>query len=167
VTFLIPLWRHGAVEAYTKVDADVFQREGEHRWRYDYRAVRGYGYALRSEGDDRWIALHRDVMQLPRRGREPQVDHRNHDTLDNRRSNLRLVTVQENAQNQLAHNPTGIRGVNRRRSRTGAWTYLARAKLNYETIHLGSFRTPEEAAIAVEAFRREHMPFADAAHEPT
>jgi hypothetical protein len=43
------------------------------------------------------ISMHREVLNAPEHS---EVDHINHDTLDNRRDNLRLCTRQQNTQNR-------------------------------------------------------------------
>ena len=45
------------------------------------------------------LRMHRAILGLER-GDSRQVDHENHDTLDERRENLRIVTHQENQWNQ-------------------------------------------------------------------
>lgn len=56
-------------------------------------------------------SIHRHILNPPK---NKQVDHINHNTLDNRKCNLRLVTRSENQQNKngaLSNSKTGIRGV--------------------------------------------------------
>lgn len=53
------------------------------------------------------IKMHRFIMSCPR---DKVVDHINHNTLDNREYNLRVVTQFENNQNQR-NNKSGISGV--------------------------------------------------------
>jgi hypothetical protein len=78
-----------------------------------------------------------------------QVDHINRNTLDNRRCNLRNVTQQENLRNQKrANNKTGYTGVALHKQ-TGKFT--AQLKHNYKKIHLGIFKTIEEAYNARQA----------------
>jgi hypothetical protein len=57
------------------------------------------------------IYLHRIIMDCPD---DKEVDHINHDTLDNRKSNLRIVSKSENQQNRKGArigNKSGVRGV--------------------------------------------------------
>lgn len=56
------------------------------------------------------IGLHRWVMGNPS---GLQIDHINRNTLDNRKSNLRIVTCQQNSQNKgnYKNNKTGIKNV--------------------------------------------------------
>lgn len=58
------------------------------------------------------IMLHRFIVDCPR---DKEVDHINGDTLDNRRSNLRIVSRSENNQNRSITNPnnktSGIKNI--------------------------------------------------------
>lgn len=115
-----------------------------HRWLVQW--VRGKAYTaylvtqIRTFGRVRTTYFHRLVMQATK---GQIVDHINGDGTDNRRSNLRFVTVAENHQNcRIYRNSgTGFRGVERRHHR-----FIAYAKLNGKKIILGRFSTPEEAA---------------------
>ena len=75
------------------------------------------------------------------------VDHINGDTFDNRKSNLRFCTVQENLKNRKkreAHKSSSrFKGVSKKGKK---WTVSITH--NYKRIHLGVFDTEEQAAIA-------------------
>jgi hypothetical protein len=73
-----------------------------------------------------------------------QVDHRNLNTLDNRRGNLRDATHGQNQQNKSTKTESGIKGVCRRRN--GRWG--ARIRSNRYLHYLGTFDTPTEAGKA-------------------
>lgn len=77
-----------------------------------------------------------------------QVDHINGNTADNRLSNLRLATNQQNAANQRTpkNNTSGTKGVS---ARNGRW--VAGIKIDGVRIHLGTFNTRELAAAAYAA----------------
>lgn len=72
-------------------------------------------------------------------------DHINGNRLDNRRSNLRAVTVKQNAQHRRPSNSTGFRGVH---LQTQTGKYRARVRHGKTVHYLGCFDTPEAAAEA-------------------
>lgn len=152
---LIPLYnRRSAIVGWTLVSACDAERVSAHRWRRTH-----YGYAMTGT-PQRGTAhlLHRYVLGLGS-GDPRQGDHRNGDRLDNRRSNLRILTNAQNAQNQAAKAGTSAhRGVSFRKD-TGRWTGYV--KVNYRRYGAGCFATEAEAVAAVRALRARLMPFAE------
>lgn len=73
---------------------------------------------------------------------------------DNRRANLRAVTPRGNSQNVRGHGRSGYRGVYP--TRHGRWQ--AKIHIGDTTHYLGTFANKEEAALVVDAKRRELMP---------
>lgn len=77
------------------------------------------------------------------------VDHINGNTLDNRVENLRICSNKENIRNSRisVNNSSGHKGVCLNKdSKKKPWT--ASICVNYKTVHLGYFKTKEEAALA-------------------
>jgi hypothetical protein len=87
------------------------------------------------------IRMHREIMGVV----DPkiQVDHKNGDTLDNRRENLRIATSAQNNANHRMHksNKSGFKGVcwDKRRQRWRATIFKGKQ------YYLGYFDTPESA----------------------
>ena len=105
---------------------------------------------LKINGAYRDIALHRFLF-----GDAPEGlmwDHINRNTLDNTRTNLRVVTSSINNRNRGMHadNTSGFKGVCKHRNH---W----RADISYDGIrfHLGTFDTIEEAVEARKAAEKE------------
>lgn len=138
--------------ATTKIDATDREEVAQFKWFAN--GTPGRFYAARHRrvgGKQETILLHRFLMRAEV-GQE--VDHRNGDTLDNRRANLRVCTHKQNGRNARTptHNTSGFKGVGQRGK-------LWRAYLvdGGKQIHVGSsFATAEDAARAydVEAVRR-------------
>lgn len=110
------------------------------------------GYAVRGQRKgktNRLIRMHAQIMGTPK---GMVTDHINRNRLDNRRENLRIVTQQYNSLNtrMSKNNTSGYRGVHHvgkgSRKRNKLWAAVI--KVNYKTIFLGDFSTPEEAALA-------------------
>ena len=72
------------------------------------------------------------------------VDHKNGNTLDNQRENLRICSSVNNSQNSKKHsdNRSGYKGV---RFHKPSGLYNACIRVNRKHISLGYYRTPEEA----------------------
>ncbi len=140
---LIPLTRG----ASTKVDAEDYEWLMQWKW-YAHKVNRtGCLYAYRKEPAGKWkqsaIAMHREVLHAPP---GVEVDHKFHDTLDNRKSQLRLATHQQNACNKktLRANSSGYKGVFA--SGTGKWT--AQITVRGQHFYLGTFASAELASDA-------------------
>jgi len=135
---------------FTLVDADVFSSLLllEKRWNTQN------GYAAADIGGHR-VYLHRWIMGSPA---TKHVDHINGDKLDNRRSNLRIVTASENPHNQTK--PTkaalGFRGV---RMIDGG-NFSAYVNYGNKQVHLGSWPTDRLAALARDEYVCKHHPTA-------
>jgi hypothetical protein len=124
---------------YTKVSLADMGKVMHHPWYFSS------GYAVR-EQDGKRIYMHRVILGLPP-GRHPEVDHRNFDTLDNRRQNLRVATRAQ----QMGHRREFREGTSRFR---GVRWDVARQKwraeiiVNYRYRFLGRFDDEIEAARA-------------------
>lgn len=123
------------------------------RWCYS-----NSGYAVHYYADEfgqrKTLYLHRFLMQrMSREGIPPgmQVDHRNRNRIDNRRSNLRLATRSENQANKgvAVNNTSTYKGVT---FNTGCWE--ARIRYQGKRLYLGRFATPLEAAMMYDAASR-------------
>ncbi len=92
--------------------------------------------------------LHRMIIEVP-----PGLvcDHINGNTLDNRRSNLRIATRAQNCQNRVSHK----RGIGIHKGCTQNPWY-ARISVNRKNINLGYFKTEAEALRAREEALKEH-----------
>lgn len=113
------------------------------------------GYARLNLKSGKRIWLHRWVANADK---NQFVDHKNHNPLDNRRSNLRLCTCSQNQCNRpkQSNNTSGFKGVSKNGNRWGA-------KISYQgvTRHLGTYASPELAHYAyVAAAKRLHSNFA-------
>lgn len=144
----IPLHRRdGTVRAYTLVDDADLPLVWELPWH-----LGSNGYARCNRGG--LLLMHRMLMDAPA-GLE--VDHVNRDRLDNRRANLRIVTPAQNSHNTPARKGAAspFRGVLKDGNR-----WRARVKMNRRAYELGYYATDIEAALVLEAWRRENMPMA-------
>lgn len=106
-------------------------------------------YAFRHEsrnGRRIHVSMHRQIMGLDH-GDKRKVDHRNHNTLDNQRSNLRVCTNAQNLWNmqKIARNTSGYTGVHWDKDRRKWYVQFRAGEKRY---FLGRFDSLE-AAVAV------------------
>jgi hypothetical protein len=132
-------------ELKTLIDEDDFELVSKHRW---YLSKKGYAYTAPS------VRIHRLIM---RPASHLQIDHINHNKLDNRKSNLRICTGEENARNCpiSIRNTSGFKGVSSSlQNRYRIWR--ARIFFNKKEINIGSYKTKEEAAEAYNKMALKH-----------
>jgi len=132
------------------IDAADASFVGQWRWKGSDTMSPYHVYAMRTvkhKGKSSAQSLHRLIMGNPAGF---LVDHINGNTLDNRRTNLRLATKGQNQTNSRmrANNKSGYRGVHWRPD-TRKW--CSQIKSNGVVRTLGSFATVEAAA---EAYRK-------------
>ena len=143
---LIPVYQQGIVQHYAIVDDADFPMVAARRWTmntgYVSTWVSSRGKPWSGAPAGRSLKLHRLLMQP---GPGLQVDHVNHDPLDNRRANLRVCTPHENAMNHPTqqNNTSGYRGVFRRGQR-----WAAKIRFHRKLVHLGTFSDPTSARAA-------------------
>lgn len=99
------------------------------------------------------IFFHRLVMNCPN---DLFIDHQNHNKIDNRKNNLRIVTKSQNAMNQVTktNNTSGTTGVSWD-SKVQKWA--AHIMINCKKMHLGYFDEFEDAVRARKCAEDEHF----------
>ena len=118
-------------------------------------------YAVRnatsSENENRGsIRMHRQLLGLP--PKNPHVDHKDRNGLNNRRNNLRICAPGRNAQNRKIRKDScsGFKGVHLRTS--GSWkAWRAKIQIDGKNVTLGHYVTAKEAAKAYNRAARKHF----------
>jgi hypothetical protein len=134
-------------EGAAKVSVADYEYLSEFFWSATKR-----GYAHCGGKATQRMIMHRVVVERMT-GRKiassDHVDHINHDTLDNRRSNLRVTTAQQNTFNSLPSNGTSkYKGVSWHRQ-ISKW--VGTIHIDRKKIHIGCFEQEDDAAIAYDA----------------
>ena len=146
---MIPL-SQGLVAIVSRQDYAELSR---HKW----TASRAHGrkfVAMRTavvRGRRRTVYMHRQILGLDH-GDPREADHRNHDTLDNRRRNLRIVSAAANKLHQPSRGGSSrFVGVTWDKPRK---KWRAQVQLNGKVQNLGRYASEVEAAAARDAWVR-------------
>jgi hypothetical protein len=148
VVIEVPL-SHGQIALVDDEDAGRVMQYNWQAW-YDRRS-RQYRVS-RTGANGKAVHLPRFILCA---ARSTDVDHRNHEPLDNRRENLRSCTTSQNLMNQRLRNgpkASRFKGVTWYRARH---KWRAQIMLNYRNIGIGDFNDEIEAAHAYDAKARE------------
>ena len=127
------------------VDDDDFERVSKFTW---FACKNRYTFYAQTKKNKKTIMLHRLICDCPK---GYVVDHINGDGLDNRKCNLRIVSMSINAINSkiYSHNTSGIKGVYFHQQRQ-KWI----AQMGYhkdgkkKTLYLVAFDNRDSAATA-------------------
>jgi hypothetical protein len=141
------------------VDDEDFKRLSKFKWwaerDHSTRSVRArrYSHLIKTDtGKLRkiYVFMHNEILANQHSGR---VDHINLDTLDNRRSNLRLCSHKQNCRNRRmrSDNTTGFKAVKKNKKGFGAFISTDQGR-----VWTGTFRTAIEAARAYNEAAKKH-----------
>lgn len=121
------------------IDLEDYEKIKDICWSYSGNYVIG-------KEDGKHIRLHRLIMNLSSEDKRV-VDHINHNTLDNRKSNLRIVNRSQNAMNRVvrANNKSGVPGVYYRKQES---LWIANVMVNKKRVIVGRFKNFEDAVVA-------------------
>jgi len=123
------------------VDDDDYEYLSQWKWFAHFRKNSRKFVAETSDGRNVHILMHRMIMK-PKK--DEQVDHKNLDTLDNRKENLRICNSSQNNANKNSYSKTGYKGV----YKTSSKKYQAVVVNNYKRCYLGLYSTEIQAARA-------------------
>jgi len=139
------------INKYSKVDVVDLSKILKCRRRWSYHdSAPDYTWGKYVINSDRKVRLHRLIMDAPT---DMVVDHINGDTLDNRKQNLKIITLAENNKNmrQRVDNISGVSGVYYEKS---SGLYVAEIQVNNKKIYLGRYNTLLHAKIAREGAQK-------------
>lgn len=116
------------------------------------------GNVPKIQGKQRYttVRIHRWITNAPD---NMEVDHFDHDTLNNTDKNLRVITNYQNMQNRrgaASHSKSGIRGVSWCKHKQ---RWKAVIGLNQRIKHIGYFTEIAEAEGAIIEARKKYMPY--------
>lgn len=127
------------------VDAADYEHISQWKWYAAWSPITCSYYAQRnaklSEGRQRTVHMHRAILGLER-GDGYHADHKDRNTLDNRRINLRKATSSQNQANSRVRAASGFKGVYWRKD-LNKWN--AQIGINRKLKNLGYYMTPEDA----------------------
>lgn len=142
--------------ARTKIDKEDKEKFKNYKLYARHQSNKIYVY-ISVLGTGRKIAVHRFLMGLgdAKYTIDQVVDHINGDSLDNRKSNLRICTQHQNAQNlRKKGKVVGVKFI-KKYNGSNFSKFSAVIMHNYKSIHLGYFNTKAEAVLARISYERD------------
>lgn len=127
------------------IDLDDINKTSQYKW-----SLNNKGYIRNTKNN---LLLHRFIMDCPK---DMEVDHINHNPLDNRKSNLRICTHQQNLRNKSlqCNSTSGIVGVSWSKTFNKWKSYIM---IDNKYINLGLYNTKEDAIKARERAEIEYF----------
>jgi len=147
---LIPLTRGFFAQVDDK-DYDYLMR-----WKWHVLVKKQTNYASRhfwKEKKSSRMRMHRQILNAQN---DLEVDHIDHNGLNNQRENLRICTRSQNAMNRKPIGESKYLGVSYHKDRNGNKSIRATIRINGDEIHLGTYETEELAARSYDRVANEY-----------
>lgn len=122
-------------DRYIKIDKEDYEKVKDYCWCIS----NGYAVAPIRGEKNKFIRMHRIIMNCGDDEEYLTIDHINHDTIDNRKNNLRIATDAENSWNSASSHNSGIKY----NENLDKWNVFIFYKL--QKINLGVFDRYDEA----------------------
>ena len=125
------------------IDDEDYELVSKYKWYFHNN-----GYARTSHGK---TYMHRLIMNV--NDKSIEIDHINHNKLDNRKENLRKCSHYENMKNKKMHknNTSGVIGVSKDKNK-----WRSQIQVSGKTIFLGRFESIDEASIAYKKAEKQY-----------
>lgn len=135
-------------DEFALIDIEDIPKIKDYCWNYQKRS---YYPSAKINGKRKY--LHRIIM--PNDDKRFVTDHINRNPLDNRKSNLRIVTQCVNCQNEdkRTTNTTGYKNISYISTRD---IYVVAFRANHKNHYVGSYRYLETAVQKLEEYKKEH-----------
>lgn len=133
------------------VDDEDYELVNSFKWRIS--GCRNYAYGCARINGNTFKSIHRLILNLT--DSNVQADHKDGNGLNNQRSNLRTCTPAENSRNKRGVGISGFRGVRPIKLKNRI-SWRAKICLARKDMHLGMFKSKEEAARAYDDAAIEH-----------
>lgn len=131
------------------IDAADAERVLKYKWYV--RPDKHGGFYAKACIDGKKTGLHRFILDAPQ---GMDVDHINHNPLDNRRCNIRVCTRAQNMMGQKPHSGSPYKGVS---FITEKKKWIAQIGVSSKNIHLGYFDNEVDAARAYNEAAKKHF----------
>lgn len=130
----------------SKIDLDDIQKVKDINWCVRKQLKNNYcTFYSFTVNNKKYMQLHRYLTNCPQ---NMTIDHINHDTLDNRKCNLKICTHAENNKNRKIKSSTGETNIYFEKNK-----FRVRVQTNYKNINYGSFKTLEEAIKVINSIK--------------
>ena len=144
---------------YALVDDEDYERVNQFKWyaHFSHRTNSFYATRKTKRPNQTQIYMHRVIMNT---SNSMLCDHVNHNTLDNRKHNLRNCTIAQNLMNRgiQSNNKLGVKNVHISKNNT----FVVAIQANNKRVFNKRFATLEEAIEARdEAIKKYHGEFAN------
>lgn len=149
---VIPL-TNGGITLVDSRDWDELMKFGWYKDSHGYAVRNEYLGKIGGKYRNRTILMHRVIMNPPDK---MDVDHANHETLDNRRYNLRVCTRSQNMMNRKPlKGKTLPKGVSINPSPRSLKKFMVRISKDGRSKFVGNYKTIKEAELAYQAAAQE------------